>query len=91
MKKNIRGESAFRTAILYPLAVSLIITGLVWQWTLNPSMGIQQFVRNWGFAGFTFDWIVRPERVMYTVVMASIWQSTGFYMVLMPAGLSQQY
>ncbi len=77
MNKNIRGESAFRTAILYPLAVSLIITGLVWQWTLNPSMGIQQFIRNWGFAGFTFDWIVRPERVMYTVVMASIWQSNG--------------
>ncbi|MCP4395929.1 MAG: sugar ABC transporter permease [bacterium] len=87
MNKDIRGESAFRTTILYPLAVSLIITGLVWQWILNPAMGIQQFVRNLGFAGFTFDWIARPDRVMYTVVMASIWQSTGFYMVLLLAGL----
>jgi glucose/mannose transport system permease protein len=87
MNKEIRGESVFRTAILYPLAVSLIITGLVWQWILNPGMGLQQFVRNLGFAGFTFDWIARPDRVMYTVVMASIWQSTGFYMVLLLAGL----
>jgi glucose/mannose transport system permease protein len=87
MNKDIRGESAFRTIILYPLAVSLIITGLVWQWVLNPGMGLQQFIRNMGFAGFTFDWIARPDRVMYTVVMASIWQSTGFYMVLLLAGL----
>ncbi|GAK50269.1 ABC-type sugar transport system [Candidatus Moduliflexus flocculans] len=87
MNKDIKGESAFRTMILYPLAVSLIITGLVWQWILNPGMGIQQYVRNLGFAGFTFDWIARPERVMYTVVMAAIWQSTGFYMVLLLAGL----
>jgi glucose/mannose transport system permease protein len=54
---------------------------------LKSRYGIQQFVRNLGFAGFTFDWIARPERVMYTVVMASIWQSTGFYMVLLLAGL----
>jgi glucose/mannose transport system permease protein len=38
--KNV-GERVFRTVYLYPLAISLIITGLVWQWLFNPSMGLQ--------------------------------------------------
>ena len=87
MNRDVKGEGVFRTILLYPLAVSLIITGLVWQWIFNPEMGLQQYVRNLGFEHFVFDWITRTDRVIYTIVIASIWQSAGFYMVLMLAGL----
>ena len=45
MDQKIRFENAFRTIILYPFALSFIVTGLVWQWMLNPEFGVQSVVR----------------------------------------------
>lgn len=81
------GVSIFRTIYLYPLAVSLVVTGLSWRWILDPVNGIQQMVRDLGWAGFTFDWIADPQRAIYTLVIASVWHSTGLVMVIMLAGL----
>jgi glucose/mannose transport system permease protein len=84
--KNV-GERVFRTIYLYPMAVSLIITGLVWQWLFNPSMGLQQFFRDLGLKDFVFNWVGDKSKVMYAIVLASVWQSTGFYMILCSAGI----
>jgi glucose/mannose transport system permease protein len=82
-----RGERIFRTVYLYPMAVSLIITGLVWQWLFNPAMGLQQFFRDLGLADFNFNWIGNKDEVMYAIILASIWQGAGFYMILCSAGV----
>jgi glucose/mannose transport system permease protein len=82
-----RGEGVFRTIFLYPLAVSLIVTGLVWRWMFNPSLGIENFLRELGFEHAAFNWLAQPETAMYGIILASVWQSTGFYMALMLAGL----
>jgi glucose/mannose transport system permease protein len=81
------GERVFRTIYLYPMAVSLIITGLIWQWLFNPSMGLQQFFRDLGLKEFDFNWIGSKEKVMYAILVAAIWQSAGFYMILCSAGI----
>lgn len=47
MDQKIRFENTFRTIILYPFALSFIVTGLVWQWILNPRFGVQGVVRSW--------------------------------------------
>lgn len=87
LDQRIRAESMFRTIFLYPYALSFIVTGLVWQWTLNPTLGIQQTVRNWGFESFTFDWLTRGDRAIYIVALAGIWQSSGLVMAILLAGL----
>ena len=87
LDNNSAGEGAFRTIYLYPMAVSLIITGLVWQWLFNPSLGLQQFFRDLGLKDFVFNWVGDKNKVMYAIILASVWQSTGFYMVLCSAGL----
>ncbi|HTO21727.1 MAG TPA: sugar ABC transporter permease [Spirochaetia bacterium] len=81
------GERVFRTIYLYPLAISLIITGLVWQWLFNPSMGLQQFFRDLGLKDFDFNWVGSKSKVMYAIIMAAVWQSAGFYMVLSSSGI----
>ena len=53
--QKIRFEDTIRTVILYPYALSFVVTGLVWQWMLNPEFGIQKVVRGWGWESFTFD------------------------------------
>jgi glucose/mannose transport system permease protein len=87
MDQKIRFEDTFRTIMLYPFALSFIVTGLVWQWILNPDFGLQGIVRGMGWESFTFDPLQNPETVLYGLLIAGLWQGTGFVMCLMLAGL----
>jgi len=88
--QRVRGEGLLRTIFLYPYAMSFVATGLVWQWLLTPGDGIDGAVRALGLgglSGFSFDWIVRQDLAIYTVVIATVWQASGLVMALMLAGL----
>ena len=85
--RKIRFENTIRTIILYPFALSFVVTGLVWQWILNPALGLQNVVRSWGWESFTFDPINNAEIVIYGILIAGIWQGSGFVMVLLLAGM----
>jgi glucose/mannose transport system permease protein len=87
MDQKVRFESAFRTIMLYPFALSFIVTGLVWQWIMNPTLGLQGTMRGLGWTGFTFDWISNPRMVLFALLIAGLWQGVGFCMILMLAGL----
>jgi glucose/mannose transport system permease protein len=87
MDQKIRFENTFRTIFLYPFALSFVITGLVWQWMLNPAFGLQKSIRDLGWESFSFDWIANRRMVVYTLVIAAVWQGTGLVMALMLAGL----
>jgi glucose/mannose transport system permease protein len=85
--QRVRFESVWRSVLLYPLAISFVVTGTVWRWIFNPTTGVQAFVRSLGFEDFRFDWIVDRNRAIYTIVITGIWQASGFAMVLLLAGL----
>ena len=87
LDQKIRAEGFLRTIYLYPMALSFIVTGTAWKWMLNPTMGIEKLVTDWGFTDFTFDWLVSREMSIYTIVIAAVWQSSGFVMALFLAGL----
>ena len=87
LDQKIRTEGFLRTIYLYPMALSFIVTGTAWKWMLNPTMGIEKLVTDWGFTDFTFDWLVSREMSIYTIVIAAVWQSSGFIMALFLAGL----
>jgi glucose/mannose transport system permease protein len=59
----------------------------VWQWLLNPELGLQNVVRSLGFEGFTFDPLYNADIVIYGILIAGLWQGTGLIMCLMLAGL----
>jgi glucose/mannose transport system permease protein len=82
-----RGESLFRTVFLYPLAVSLIVTGTAWRWLFNPQYGVENALHSIGITWINASWLASPETAIYGVILASVWQSSGFYMALMLAGL----
>ncbi|WP_374431233.1 carbohydrate ABC transporter permease [Ideonella dechloratans] len=87
LNQKIRAEGVLRTVYLYPMALSFIVTGTAWKWILNPGLGVEHTVRGWGFASFSFDWLINPDRALYCIVIAGIWQSAGFVMALFLAGL----
>ncbi len=87
LDRKVRGEDVFRTIFLYPFALSFIVTGLVWQWILNPEFGVQHVVRSLGWESFTFDPLYDADIVLYGILIAGLWQGTGLIMCIMLAGL----
>jgi glucose/mannose transport system permease protein len=76
--------------------MSFIVTGLIWQWVLNPTLGVQKVFDDIGlpalleggwFDGLRFDWIVDPDMAVYVLAVAGLWHTSGLVMVLMLAGL----
>ncbi len=87
LDQKIRIEGVLRTIYLYPMALSMIVTGTAWKWIMNPGLGIEAMVRGWGFESFTFNWVIDPKMAIYAVVIAGVWQASGFVMALFLAGL----
>lgn len=87
LDQKIRAEGVLRTIYLYPMAISYIVTGTAWKWLLNPGVGIEKFVHELGWVGFQFNWITDRDMAIYTVVIAAIWQASGFVMAMVLAAL----
>ncbi|PPS26888.1 sugar ABC transporter permease, partial [Pseudomonas amygdali pv. morsprunorum] len=87
LDQRIRREGVIRTIYLYPMALSMIVTGTAWKWLLNPGLGLDKMLRDWGWEGFRLDWLIDSDRVIYCLVIAAVWQSSGFVMALFLAGL----
>lgn len=87
LDQKIRFENTFRSILLYPFALSFIVTGVVWQWILNPDLGVQHIVRSLGWASFEFNPLYNANIVIFGILIAALWQGTGLVMCLMLAGL----
>jgi len=87
LDRRIRLEGALRTIYLYPMAISFIVTGTAWKWILDPGLGIQKLVQDLGWTDFRFDWIIQPDLAIYCLIMAAVWQASGFVMATFLAAL----
>jgi glucose/mannose transport system permease protein len=85
--QKIRIEGLLRPIYLYPMALSFIVTGTAWKWFLDPGIGLEHTMRVWGWESFTFTWIKDGKMAIYCIVIAAIWQSSGFVMAMFLAGL----
>lgn len=85
--QRVRAEDALRSIYLYPYSISFIVTGLVWQWLMNPTYGFQKIGRDLGFTNFRFDWISGQDTVLYCLIIAAVWHAAGLVMAIMLAGL----
>ncbi|WP_309666515.1 sugar ABC transporter permease [Tabrizicola sp.] len=87
LDQKIRGEGFLRPIYLYPMALSFIVTGTAWKWFLDPGIGLEHTMHLWGWESFSFTWIKDRDMAIYTVVLAAVWQTSGFVMAMFLAGL----
>ncbi len=87
LDQKIRGEGFLRPIYLYPMALSFIVTGTAWKWFLDPGIGLEHTMHLWGWESFKFGWIKDSKMAIYTVVLAAVWQTSGFVMAMFLAGL----
>lgn len=87
LDQKIRGEGTLRPIYLYPMALSFIVTGTAWKWIMDPGIGLENTMHLWGWESFEFNWIKDRNMAIYTVVIAAVWQTSGFVMSMFLAGL----
>ncbi len=87
MDQRIRAEGLLRPIFLYPMALSFVVTGTAWKWFLNPGLGLEKTMHNLGWESFKFDWLINTDMAIYTIVIAGVWQASGFVMAMFLAGL----
>jgi glucose/mannose transport system permease protein len=84
--QRIRQEDAFRTIFLYPFAMSLIVTGLIWQWMLDPALGLNSVLTKLGL-DIDLALLVDRSTAIYGLVLGGVWHGVGVTMAIMLAGL----
>jgi len=92
LDQGLRGEGFFRSLFLFPMAISYIVTGVVWRWLMNPAMGSRTSGFNLLFLNLGLDswvnaWHTTPKWGMAAIALAAIWQMSGYTMALYLAGL----
>ena len=92
LDQGLRGESFFRSVFLFPMAISYIVTGVVWRWLMNPAMGSRMSGLNLLFSNMGLDflvnqWHLTPYWGIAAIALAAIWQMSGYTMALYLAGL----
>ncbi len=93
LDRRIRGEGIFRSIYLFPLALSFIVTGVVWRWLLNPgsaqlgSTGVNLLLERAGLDVLKTGWYTDPKIGIKAVVVAAVWQMSGYVMAMYLAGL----
>src|SRR6185503_14916298 len=88
LNSGIRGSAIFRTLYFMPVIISLAISGLMWAMIYEPNFGVlNEFLRSSGLGGLTRLWLADKTTVMPSIIVVSIWQSLGFYLVIYFAAL----
>jgi len=92
LDQGLRGEGFFRSLFLFPMAISYIVTGVVWRWLMNPASGSRTSGLNLLFSYLHLDflansWYTTPKWGMAAIALAAIWQMSGYTMALYLAGL----
>ncbi len=87
LDQRVRGEAFFRNVFLFPMSISFIVSGTVWQWLLNPSTGVNLLLDAVGLGRYRLPWYTAPGTAIFSVVLAALWQLSGFTMAMYLAGL----
>lgn len=92
LDQGLRGEGFFRSLFLFPMAISYIVTGVVWRWLMNSATGSRMSGLNLLFTNLKLDFLVNlwyntPKWGMAAIALAAIWQMSGYTMALYLAGL----
>jgi glucose/mannose transport system permease protein len=92
LDQGLKGESFFRSLFLFPMAISYIVTGVIWRWLMNPATGTRISGLNLLFESLNLDflinkWHTTPTWGMAAIALAAIWQMSGYTMALYLAGL----
>lgn len=88
LNRKIIGRNLLRSMFYIPAVFASITVAALWRWIYNPTLGLlNQALDAVGLGSWTQTWLGDPKIALYSIFVASVWQSVGFSMVLFLAGL----
>ncbi|GAB4457330.1 MAG: sugar ABC transporter permease [Anaerolineales bacterium] len=92
LDQGLKGEGFFRSLFLFPMAISYIVTGVVWRWLMNPATGDRLSGFNLLFSYLHLDFLINKWHTtenwgIAAIALAAIWQMSGYTMAIYLAGL----
>lgn len=92
LDQGLRGEAFFRSLFLFPMAISFIVTGVVWRWLMNPAQGdrlsgLNLLFNSLGLKFLISQWHATPGIGIAFIAIPAIWQMSGYTMALYLAGV----
>lgn len=92
LDQGLKGEGFFRSLFIFPMAISYIVTGVVWRWLMNPAGGSRMSGLNLLFDKLGLDflinsWTSTPTWGIAFLAIPAVWQLSGYTMAMYLAGL----
>jgi glucose/mannose transport system permease protein len=92
LDQGLKGEGFFRSLFLFPMAISYIVTGVVWRWLMNPAEGDRLSGLNLLFSNLHLDFLINKWHTtegwgIAAIALAAIWQMSGYTMAIYLAGM----
>lgn len=90
LNRPLRGRTAFRAIFYSPYVLPLVGLGIIWSWLYNPMFGaFNELLKMVGLSSLASNWLSDPKMAFSCVIVTSVWQATGFPMIMFLAGLQQ--
>lgn len=84
----IRGRNVYRTIVFMSYPVMTVAVGIIWQWLYNEKVGLINYVlMSLGIVEQGIPFLETADLALPAVIVASIWQVLGFYMIILLTGL----
>jgi raffinose/stachyose/melibiose transport system permease protein len=88
LNQNIPGRAPLRALFYMPVIIAPIAVATMWRWMYDPFFGLFNAVLTaLGLEGLIQDWLGDRNVALYSMFVASVWQTVGFSLVLFLAGL----
>ncbi|MDK2886886.1 MAG: glucose/mannose transport system permease protein [Thermosipho sp. (in: thermotogales)] len=97
--KGLKGSRLFQNLYLFPMAISFVVTGTVWSWIFAPGtlpnnpQGINLLFHKLGLDNLMWGWYTSTDSLghfnlaLIPVIIAAVWQLSGYTMAMYLAGL----
>ncbi len=88
LNQKLKGRTVFRTLIIIPWLVPVIVAGMTWQWMLDPSYGIINLLLvEMGLLDRSYDFFASGGSAMATAIMINVWRSFPYYTISLLAAM----
>jgi len=82
-QSKLKERSIYRTVFFFPAIVSMVVIGIIWSWVFHPNLGIlNSLLEAVGLGAWAQPWIGQSNTALWTIAVAYIWQSAGYFMVM---------
>ncbi|SDL09838.1 carbohydrate ABC transporter permease [Halarsenatibacter silvermanii] len=82
LNRKIKGLSFYRTALIWPYALSPAVVGAIWMFLFHPSYGVLTYI-----SPLYLNWLERGSHALILLIIAAIWRNLGYNIAFYLAGL----